>query len=87
MCDQRMLKCQILTISKSSVELRYKVELDDKIEIPWNSIDNCNDGRRKNFFCMAVNLLEVNELIMKTCYNFLERYISIIKIKPKPSTK
>jgi len=40
----------------------YKAELDDKTKILGNLIDNYNDGRRKNFFCIAVNLLELNEL-------------------------
>ena len=38
-----------------------------KIQILSHLLSNYNDGRRKNFFCVAVNLLELSELqeIMK----------------------
>ena len=36
----------------------YKAELDEKAEILRFLLIECNDGRRKNFYCIAVNLLE-----------------------------
>ena len=44
----------------------YATELNAKIAILEDLLENYNDGRRKNFFCLAVNLLELAdvELIM-----------------------
>lgn len=33
-----------------------------KIQILSHLLSNYNDGRRKNFFCVAVNLLELSEI-------------------------
>ena len=45
----------------------YIEELDEKVKILEFLIENYNDGRSKNFYCIAVNLLELGELrkIMK----------------------
>ena len=45
----------------------YKKELNEKTRILNDLLVNYNDGKRKNIFCIAVNLLEVNDLkdIMK----------------------
>lgn len=45
----------------------YQSELNEKINILRYLLDNYNDGRRKNFFCIAVNLLELQDVksIMK----------------------
>jgi len=45
----------------------YKTELNEKIEILKELLKNCDNGRRKSFFCLAVNLLELTDLkiIMK----------------------
>lgn len=40
----------------------YRVELNEKINILEFLINNFNDGRRKNFYCIAVNLMELAEL-------------------------
>ena len=40
----------------------YSGEQREKIEILHYLLANFNDGRRKNFFCVAVNLLEIPEL-------------------------
>jgi len=40
----------------------YKKELNKKIKILNNLLMNYNDGRRKYLFCIAVNLLEMNDL-------------------------
>lgn len=40
----------------------YRAELDEKTATLRYLLENCNDGRRKTFFCLAVNLLELREL-------------------------
>lgn len=40
----------------------YNLEQKEKIKILDYLLSNYNDGRRKNFFCVAVNLLETSEL-------------------------
>ena len=41
---------------------QYNLEQQEKIKILCYLLDNYNDGRKKNFFCVAVNLLELSEL-------------------------
>lgn len=41
---------------------KYNLEQQEKIQILSHLLSNYNDGRRKNFFCVAVNLLELSEL-------------------------
>ncbi len=40
----------------------YNLEQQEKIQILNYLLSNYNDGRRKNFFCVAVNLLELSEI-------------------------
>lgn len=40
----------------------YNLEQNEKIQILNYLLSNYNDGRRKNFFCVAVNLLELSEI-------------------------
>lgn len=40
----------------------YKAELEEKMEILRALLDGYNDGRRKNLYCIAVNLLELPDL-------------------------
>jgi len=40
----------------------YKSELNQKVQILSDLIENYNDGRRKNFFCIAVNLLALEDI-------------------------
>jgi hypothetical protein len=40
----------------------YQSELAEKIEILRYLLANYNDGRRKNFYCIAVNLLELQDV-------------------------
>ncbi|PKM50971.1 MAG: hypothetical protein CVV02_08525 [Firmicutes bacterium HGW-Firmicutes-7] len=40
----------------------YQSELNKKIEILKYLLENYNDGRRKSFFCIAVNLLELQDV-------------------------
>lgn len=41
---------------------QYQAELNEKILFLEYLIDNFNDGRKKNFFCIAVNLLDLEDL-------------------------
>jgi hypothetical protein len=41
---------------------RYAEALDEKIEILESLIGNYNDGKSKGFYCLAVNLLELDTL-------------------------
>ena len=40
----------------------YKKELNEKIKILEDLLKNYNDGKRKSFFCISVNLLELNDI-------------------------
>ncbi len=40
----------------------YQSELNEKVDILRNLLDDYNDGRQKNFFCIAVNLLELQDV-------------------------
>jgi len=40
----------------------YQSELNQKVQILHDLIENYNDGRRKNFFCIAVNILELQDV-------------------------
>lgn len=40
----------------------YQAEQEEKIRILKWLLKNCNDGRKKNFFCLAVNLLELEDV-------------------------
>ena len=41
---------------------QYKLEMNEKVEILEYLIENFNDGRRKNFYCIVVNLLSLASL-------------------------
>ena len=40
----------------------YKIELDEKIRLLGKLLKNYDDGRRKSFFCLAVNLLDLADI-------------------------
>lgn len=40
----------------------YQSELDEKVEMLRLLLDQFDDGRRKSFFCLAVNLLDLSDL-------------------------
>jgi hypothetical protein len=40
----------------------YQKELNEKMDILNVLLQNYNDGRRKNFFCIAVNLLDIKDI-------------------------
>lgn len=41
---------------------QYNLEQQEKVKILSYLLSNYNDGRRKTFYCVAVNLLELSEL-------------------------
>jgi hypothetical protein len=41
----------------------YLSDLEEKTRILRHLLENHNDGRSKNFFCLAVNLIETDDLI------------------------
>ena len=40
---------------------KYKKELDEKVQILEDMLLNYNDGKKKNFYCCAVNLLSLTD--------------------------
>lgn len=40
----------------------YRAEQEEKIRILQWLLENCNDGRKKTFFCLAVNLLKLEDV-------------------------
>ena len=40
----------------------YKTMLNEKVDTLHFLLDNYNDGRRKNFYCIAVNLLDLQDV-------------------------
>jgi hypothetical protein len=40
----------------------YKAELDEKVDVLKTLLSKYNDGRKKSFFCTAVNLLELQDI-------------------------
>lgn len=40
----------------------YQKELDEKMAILKCLINDYNDGRKKNLFCISVNLIELNDM-------------------------
>lgn len=67
------VKSDIEKARKNGIE-KYKAELNEKVEILNFLMSNYNDGRRKNFYCLAVNLLKLKDLrsILK---NFNKRIV------------
>ena len=53
---------------------RYHSEPKEKMQILRYLLDNFNDGRRKSFFCMAVNLIEIEDL--KSAVKEIEEEVS-----------
>ena len=64
---------------------QYNLEQQEKIQILHCLLESYNDGRRKNFFCVAANLLELSELqeAMKQIQQNNE--VSVLSIKERCS--
>jgi hypothetical protein len=52
----------------------YKTELNEKVGILEGLLKNYDDGRRKSFYCIAVNLLELEDV--KTVINQIDSTVS-----------
>lgn len=61
----------------------YRTEQKEKIHILEWLLKNCNDGRKKTFFCLAVNLLEVEDLKSVMRQIELEEELSSLPVKEK----
>ncbi len=69
---------------------QYKKELNEKVEILEYLLNHYNDGRRKNFYCIAVNLLtlsdlkdimnEIDETINKQDFSLKEKIKKIVSL-------
>jgi len=82
--------------AKTEGQQQYKLELNEKVEILEYLIHNFNDGRRKNFYCIAVNLLSLarlREIIQEIQNNVspqnidqkskIEQIITLFEVKAK----
>lgn len=47
---------------KKIEKVAYLSELKEKVEILLYLLANYNDGRKKSFYCIAMNLLELSDL-------------------------
>lgn len=61
----------------------YQAEQNEKIEILRFLLENYNDGRKKTFFCVAVNLLELSDL--KAVLQQMESDKEVENLKEKAS--
>lgn len=76
---------------------QYEIELNEKIDILEFLINNYNDGRRKSYYCNAVNLLklnilkvimtEINEKISKQDTNMKNKIKQIILLFEEQASK
>ena len=64
---------------------QYKKELNEKVEILEYLLNHYNDGRRKNFYCIAVNLLTLSDLkdIMNEIEEKIKKIVSLFEDKAK----
>jgi hypothetical protein len=67
--------------AKKEGQQPYKLELNEKVEILEYLIQNYNDGRRKNFYCIAANLLSLADL--KEVFQEIQNTISPLEIDLK----
>lgn len=63
----------------------YQSEINEKVEILQELLLNYNDGRKKSFFCIAVNLLELTD-VKEVIANIAEAIKPDSTIKEKSST-
>ena len=54
-------KSDLQKVQQTGIE-NYNAEQAEKIRILTHMLDHYNDGRKKTLFCLAVNLLELDEL-------------------------
>lgn len=59
----------------------YQAEQNEKLEILKFLLENYNDGRKKTFFCLAVNLMELSDI--KTVLQQMESDKEVESLKEK----
>lgn len=64
---------------------QYQKELNEKVEILQYLLTHYNDGRKKNFYCIAVNLFKLSDL--KDIMNEIEETISKQNLSLKDKIK
>jgi hypothetical protein len=62
----------------------YRLELEKKAQILQYLLDNFNDGRRKTFFCLAINLFDLSNIV-KVVEQIKERITREMTVKEKAS--
>ena len=60
----------------------YQSELNQKVQILCDLLEKYNDGRRKNFFSIAVNLMELED-VKEVMANVLQEVDSNLSVKEK----
>ena len=73
-------KADLKMIQDIGVE-QYNLQQREKMQILSHLLANYNDGRRKNFFCVAVNLLELSEL--QEAMKQIQLYMNIVLWRTK----
>ena len=63
----------------------YQKELNEKVDILYTLINNYNDGRKKNFYCIAINLLDLSDI--KSIMQTIKEEISLQDIEIKEKVK
>ena len=61
----------------------YRAEQEEKIHILEWLLKNCNDGRKKTFYCLAVNLLELEEVKKVTEQAKADERFEVLPLKEK----
>jgi hypothetical protein len=64
---------------------KYKIDLDEKVRILEFLLKNYNDGKRKNFYCVAMNLLDLIDI--RSVIKQIDRKISRQDMNIKDRTK
>jgi len=63
----------------------YGKELNERMEILEFMLENYDDGRRKNFYCIAVNLLKLDDL--RDVMSYIQGTISKMDICERDKVK
>jgi hypothetical protein len=73
--------CDLDKTKRTGIEA-YKIELNEKVKLLEELLKNYDDGRRKSFYCVAVNLLDLQDVkaVMRQINGEIEPEMSL-KIK------
>jgi hypothetical protein len=64
---------------------KYKTELNEKVKFLEYLIEHFNDGKKKNFYCVAVNLLKLS--VLKNIMGQIDKQIKSKNIGSKNKTE